>query len=205
MLFCCRVGLAALLACALLLAPGAGRAESLLVLGDSLSAAHNMERTEGWVHLLRLRMEQMGWQVHNASISGETTSGGLARLPGLIEQHRPQVCIIELGANDGLRGMPLGDIRSRLASIVALCADGGEVLLMAVELPPNYGALYTRAFAAIYPKIARREGAVLVPFVDDIAGNPALMQADGLHPNAAAQSMIMGAVWERLQPLLDRG
>lgn len=191
------------LAAALVLGAGAGRAESLLVLGDSLSAAHRMERAEGWVHLLRLRMEPMGWQVHNASISGETTAGGLARLPGLIAQHRPRVCIVELGANDGLSGMPLGELGARLAAIIALCAEGGEVLLMAVELPPNYGALYTGAFAAIYPQIARREGAVLVPFVDDIAGNPALMQDDGLHPNAAAQGMILDAVWERLQPLLE--
>jgi acyl-CoA thioesterase I len=189
----------------------AERSPVLLVMGDSLSAAYNIPADSGWVSLLEQRLQQQGlnhqgqpWQVVNASVSGETTSGGLTRLPALLRQHQPRIVLLELGANDGLRGQPIPRIRDNLQQMVQLSrAEGAEVLLIGILLPPNYGPRYTSQFAAIYPELARTQRLPLVPFLlDGVADQPHLMQQDGLHPTAEAQHRLLDNVWPHLQPLL---
>jgi len=180
----------------------------VLVLGDSLSAAYNMDVQHGWVALLqqRLKQQDLPYHVVNASISGDTTAGGLARLPRLLAEHRPQVVIVELGGNDGLRGLPPEETRRNLSAIVARSrAAGAKVLLLGVQLPPNYGTRFNERFQRVYRDVAAEHDVPLVPFVlEGVATDPALMQPDGIHPNAAAQPRILENVWPPLARLLAR-
>jgi acyl-CoA thioesterase-1 len=180
----------------------------ILVYGDSLSAAHGIAVDKGWVSLLasRLQQEGYGFRVVNASISGETTTGGAARLPHALATHQPSVVIIELGANDGLRGLPLPTTRANLDSMLSLAAtEHRAVLLVGMRMPPNYGERYTQGFAALYPELARAHHAALVPFLlQGVAEKPALMQADGLHPNERGQPVLLDNVWPVLRPLLHK-
>jgi len=198
--------------CGLLaLLPTAHAAEppKLLVLGDSLSAEYGLTRGSGWVALLtqRLATHKPPYAVVNASISGETTAGGRARLAALLKTHTPRVVVIALGSNDALRGLPLADTRAHLTAMVAACrAAGARVLLVGNQVPPNYGQRYTTDFAAAFSDVARAEQAALVPFmlagVADAKDPTALFQADRLHPTAAAQPQILSTVWQGLAPLL---
>ena len=201
-----------LLLAASLLAPGLARAEGtgrglVLVLGDSLSAEHNIPAGSGWVSLLERRMAKelrSPPRVVNASISGETTAGGLARLPALLQKHRPSVLVVELGGNDALRGLAPAQLRGNLERMLALAGEAGaEVLLLGIDIPPNYGPAYRDRLRRSYVELAERHGAGLVPFfLEGVALQPGLMQADGLHPTAAAQPRLLENVWPALQPLL---
>lgn len=181
-------------------------AATLLVLGDSLSAAYGIPREQGWVSLLDQRLQQQGYKVSvvNASISGETTQGGLSRLPALLEQHQPDIVVLELGANDGLRGTFPPVIRSNLDRLTQLSQQqGAQVLVLGMQLPPNYGPAYTRQFAAVFDTVATTRDTALVPFfMERVALAPEFMQSDGLHPNAAGQPHLLDTVWPALKPLL---
>lgn len=181
-------------------------AGTILVVGDSISAGLGLDTSRAWVALLdaRLREEDVGHRVVNASISGDTTTGGLMRLPALLERHRPQLVVIELGGNDGLRGQPLALMRNNLQGMVkASQAAGARVLLLGMQLPPNYGERYTRAFAEVFADVARAQDTALVPFfLDGVGGVPGMMQGDGIHPNEAAQVRLLDNVWPVLKPLL---
>lgn len=194
--------------CFLLWGVAAEAAQAILVFGDSLSAAYGMSRESGWVALLeqRIRREKPGYRVINASISGETTSGGRYRIEQALAEHRPSVVILELGANDGLRGLPLDATRANLDAIIAACRNRqARVLLVGMRLPPNYGTAYAGKFQAIYEQAARRHKVSLLPFLlEGFADRAELFQADGLHPTAAAQPLIMERVWVSLQPLLAK-
>lgn len=180
---------------------------TLLVLGDSLSAAYGMEVSESWPSLLQERLEAEGlaYEVFNSSIAGETTQGGLARLPRLLEKQRPAIVLIELGGNDGLRGLPLEVTRSNLASMIDQSrAIGAEIILSEIRIPPNYGRTYTEKFNGLFHELAEQDGVTLLPFLlQDIALEPGMMLPDGIHPTAAAQPVILDVVWEELEPLLD--
>jgi acyl-CoA thioesterase-1 len=203
-----------LLACVLpwqahALAAEAAQKPTLLVLGDSLSAEYGLARGSGWVALLgeRLAKRPRPWQVVNGSISGDTTAGGRSRLPALLKQHRPKVVIIELGGNDALRGLPLASTRDNLDQMVRQAqAQGAKVLVAGMQVPPNYGAAYTRDFAAVFSDVAREHKAALVPFLlKDVADRPdadAWFQADRIHPLAKAHPILLDNVWPVLQPLL---
>lgn len=188
------------------LALAAPAPKNILLLGDSLSAAHNIPLSTGWPSLLQPRLREMraAWSLINASISGETTAGGLSRLPALLTKYHPAVVMIELGANDGLRGLPLSEIRQNLARLVDLSqASGAQVLLLGIELPVNYGPQYRDGLRAIYAQLAQQHHAGLVPFLlEGIALDPKLMQDDGLHPTAAAQARVLDNVWRPLSGLL---
>jgi acyl-CoA thioesterase-1 len=181
---------------------------TILVFGDSLSAALGLRAEQGWVELLarRLQSQGYGYEVVNASVSGETTSGGLQRLPRALELHRPAIVILELGANDGLRGLPVEEMRTNLAKMVQLAQAGGaQVLLVGIRIPPNYGPRYGDQFFASYAALAQRSQLPLVPFLlQDVALNPALMQEDGMHPNAAGEPTVLENVWPHLKPLLNK-
>jgi acyl-CoA thioesterase-1 len=183
-------------------------APTIVVLGDSLSAAYGIRVEQGWVALLQARLHAKGYghRVVNASSSGETTGGALARLPRTLATHRPAIVIVELGANDGLRGLPIADVRANLESIVRLSQQAGaRILLVGMRIPPNYGPVYTRQFHDLYGELARRQGLAYVPFLlDQVALDDGLMQEDGLHPTAAAQPKLLAEVWPRLEPLLGR-
>ena len=191
---------------ALAAAPKTAATRTILVLGDSLSAAHNIAANQGWVHLLEVRLGKMEppWRVVNASISGETTLSGRHHLPALLETYKPDVLVLELGGNDGLRGLPLAALRDNLAAMIELAQKHkAKVLLVGIELPVNYGPRYRDGLRAIYAELARERHAALVPFLlDGIALDPALMQDDGLHPVAAAEPRVLDNVWKALQPLL---
>lgn len=178
------------------------------MLGDSLSAEYGIARGSGWVTLLdeRLKQEKIAAQVVNTSISGETTSGGNARLPSLLAQHRPDIVVIELGGNDGLRGLPLAATEANLQSmIVAAKKNKARVLLVGMRLPPNYGRDYTEKFFGMYAKLARAHQVALAPFLlEGIADQTQLMQADRIHPQAAAQPVMLDNVWPHLKPLLKK-
>ena len=180
---------------------------TLLVLGDSLSAAHNIPQNQGWVSLLATQLAQANppWTVVNASVSGETSSGGLSRLPHLLQQHPPQWVMLELGANDGLRGLPLKYTRANLQKMIQLSqASGAKVILIGIMLPPNYGSAYRDPFALMYRELAEQNQLPLVPFLlEGVASDPGLMQPDGLHPNAASQSKVLDNVWRVVAPLLN--
>ena len=190
----------------LLMAGYANASPSILVLGDSLSAGYGIDPRRGWVQLLRERLEQDGYdyRVLNASISGDTTRGGWERLPKELEQHRPSLLILELRANDGLRGFPIPEIRTNLEQIVNLArVSGAKVLLLGMRLPPNYGRKYAERFAELFPQFAQEKGLSLVPFfLDGVSERPDLMQEDRLHPNESAQSRLLENIWPQLQPLL---
>jgi acyl-CoA thioesterase-1 len=186
--------------------PLAASARTLLVLGDSLSAAFGINTDKGWVELLRTRLadEPQPWELVNASLSGETTAGGLTRLPALLQQHAPELVIIELGSNDGLRGLGFGQMRGNLARMIELVKDaGGEAVLVGGMLPPNYGAAYADAFHDQFRQIAASHEVSLVPFLlVGVAQDRKLMQADGYHPTAEAQPRLLENVWPVLAPLL---
>lgn len=181
---------------------------TLLVYGDSLSAAYGLRVDQGWVALLQKRLDEQGYgyRVVNASVSGETTSGGKARLERALAQHQPEIVVLELGANDGLRGLPVATAKGNLEAMVAsIRTSGARLLLLGIEMPPNYGVQYARSFSAVYGDIAKAQQLPLVPFLlDGVALDPALMQADGLHPNAAGQPRVLENVWPSLQKLLRR-
>lgn len=193
----------------LMLAGGALHAQTpvLMVLGDSLSAAYGIPTERGWVSLLAQRLERAGYRhrVVNASVSGDTSGGALARLEATLERHRPSVVVVELGGNDGLRGLPVAELRQNLAAIVSsLQSRGAEVLLVPMRLPPNYGAAYLERFEAVYEEVAAGTGVSLSPFIlEDVAEHPELMQADGIHPAEAAQTRMLDNLWPALQALLD--
>lgn len=180
---------------------------TLLIVGDSLSAAYGVQTDEAWVALLRARLHSEGladWEVVNASISGETTDGGLRRLPRLLEQNNPDVVVIELGGNDGLRGFPPGVIEKNLARMIEQVQDAGaRPLLVGMQIPPNYGERYTQAFAGIFPKLADQYDTALVEFfLDGIYDQEGMMQGDGIHPSAAAQGQLLANIWPQLKSLL---
>lgn len=188
-----------------LTAQGASAA-TLLVLGDSISAGFGLDTRLGWVNLLQQRLNQQGldYQVVNASISGDTSAGGLARLPPLLTEHQPALVVVELGGNDGLRGQPPAQLQQNLAAIIAQSqASGARVLLLGMQLPPNYGARYNQLFRQVYTQLASSENVALVPFfLEGVGGVPMLMQGDGIHPTAAAQPRLLENLWPQLQPLL---
>ena len=187
----------------------AARAESpvILVLGDSLSAGYGIPVEKGWVSLLQRRLVERGfpYRVVNASISGDTTSGGLSRLPAALELHRPAIVVLELGANDGLRGQPPMAMSRNLSQMIERSQQAGaRVLLAEMRIPPNYGPLYAQKFQATFGELAKHYAIPLIPFLlDGVAGNPALLQDDGLHPRAEAQPRILDNVWAVLEPALQ--
>jgi acyl-CoA thioesterase-1 len=191
---------------------GAGAAQAaapepvVLVMGDSLSAAYGIPATQGWVARLQQRLGQQGYphRVVNASVSGETSAGGLARLPTLLQRHRPALVLIELGANDGLRGLPVAQVSANLARMLALVRQAkARALLFEMRMPPNYGPAYAERFQRAYAELAQAERVPLVPFfLATIALDPAQFLDDGLHPSALAQPRLLEAVWPTLQPLL---
>ena len=184
----------------------ASQSNVILVYGDSLSAGYGIRVEQGWVSLLQQKIlqEGYGFRVVNASVSGETTAGGLSRLPHVLSVQQPRIALLELGANDGLRGLPLTQTQANLDQMIAqLQAHGIAVLLLGVRLPPNYGERYTREFAAMYDQLASAHKIALLPFLlERVALTPGLMQDDGLHPNAQAQPLLLENVWPRLLPLL---
>ncbi len=186
--------------------PALAKTPALVVIGDSLSAGYGMRAEQGWVHLLseRLRERAAPYQVVNASISGDTSRGGSARLGILLKKFDISVAIVELGGNDGLRGIDLAQTRKHLGDIITrLQAAGAKVLLLGMQIPPNLGPRYTTAFKELYPALARTHTTALVPFfLTDVAAHGDLMQSDGIHPTAAAQPQLLDNVWPYLQPLL---
>ena len=192
----------------MVLCGSAARAESpvILVLGDSLSAGYGIPVEKGWVSLLQRRLVERGfpYRVVNASISGDTTSGGLSRLPAALELHRPAIVVLELGANDGLRGQPPMAMSRNLSRMIEQSQQAGaRVLLAEMRIPPNYGPLYAQKFQATFGELAQHYAIPLIPFLlDGVAGNPALIQDDGLHPRAEAQPQILDNVWAVLEPTL---
>ena len=180
--------------------------QTLLVMGDSLSAAYNLPSEQGWVALTAARMKTSHpqWRVVNASVSGETTSGGLSRLPAALKQHKPKLVIIELGANDALRGLPLDLSRRNLQNMIrAAKAYGSRVLLIGMQMPPNYGKAYTDGFAATYSSLAKQEKTKLLPFLlEPIALDRSYFLPDQVHPNAKGQIKLRDHVWPTLKPLL---
>jgi acyl-CoA thioesterase I len=180
--------------------------QTILVLGDSLSASYGLAQERGWVNLLqqRLQQEKQAYRVVNASISGETTSGGLYRINALLTQHRPKIVILELGANDGLRGLSIESTRNNLESMIQRAKkSGAKILLLGMRIPPNYGLTYTEQFHRLYEVLAKKYHIQRQPFfLAPIAGQREYFQADGLHPTAAAQPLLLNAVWTDLAPML---
>lgn len=189
----------------LLLSQGAA-AGTVLIVGDSISAAFGLDTRLGWVSLLEQRLQKEGFtdKVVNASVSGDTSAGGQARLPALLAEYKPQLVILGLGGNDGLRGQQPAQLQQNLASMIQQSQKAGaKVLLLGMRIPPNYGARYTQAFEAVYSNLAEQENVPLVPFfLEGVGGIPELMQADGLHPAVAAQGKLLENVWPTLKPLL---
>ena len=191
-----------------LLCSGVCHAATILVFGDSLSAGFGLRVDEAWPSLLQKRLKDQGFShaVVNASASGETTAGGLTRLPAALSQHKPAIVVIELGANDGLRGLPLDPMQGNLAEMARLAKKAGaQVVLVGMRLPPNYGPAYTEKFQSSFSTVAKNEGAVLVPFLfEGLSLSPKLFQADGLHPTAAAQPQLLDNVWPAVKTQLKR-
>ncbi len=181
----------------------------LLILGDSLSAGFGMDSDQSWVHLLKSRLHDRGYafRILNSSISGDTTQGGRTRLPRLLDRYQPRIVIIELGANDGLRGINPDITRSNMSSMIADSQSGGAIVLLAgIRLPPNYGAAYIEQFESIYADLARKFNTLLVPFfMDGVVFEPGLLQADGIHPNEKGQPVLLDNVWQVLEPALMDG
>jgi acyl-CoA thioesterase I len=194
----------------LIVASASAQAEApvILVFGDSISAGYGLPLEQGWVELLRTRLKAQGYgyQVVNASVSGETTAGGLARLPRALELHHPSIVILELGGNDGLRGLPIAQMRTNLTQMTSSStAAGAKVLLLGMRMPPNYGPEYTKQFAMVFSDLATEKKISLVPFLlTDIALSPALLQADDIHPNAQGQPILLDNVWPTLKLLLHK-
>jgi acyl-CoA thioesterase-1 len=190
-------------------APAPGSApRTLLVVGDSLSAEYGLARGTGWVPLLARRLSEQypDYQVVNASISGDTTSGGVSRLPALLQRHHPAIVVLELGPNDALRGLSLKMTEQNLRDMARQARQAGaRVLIVGMQIPPNYGRDYAQRFAAVFPAVAKAEQAGLVPFLmDGMATDRALFQADGIHPNEQAQPLLLDNVWAALQPILKK-
>jgi acyl-CoA thioesterase-1 len=199
--------LAALLALTIVCPPAAhGAEQTIVVVGDSLSSGYGIAAEQSWVAMLedRLQAEGYGYRIVNASIAGDTSAGGLARLPRLLAAHDPELVVIELGGNDGLRGQPVATLRDNLAKMIELAKQSGaDVVLAGIQIPPNYGTTYTQALAAVYPELAERFDAPLIEFIlEDVALRRDLMQPDGIHPNAAGQKVVFDNVWRVLGPLL---
>jgi len=191
---------------ALLLITQQAAAQTLLVVGDSISAGLGLDTSQGWVNLLDKRLKEQGfdYRVVNASISGDTTAGGLARLPALLSEQKPALVVIELGGNDGLRGMAPAQLQQNLNAMVQQSRQAGaKVVLLGMRLPPNYGQRYTDAFAQVFQSVANEQKIALVPFfLDGVGGVQDMMQADGIHPAVAAQPRLLDNVWPTLKPLL---
>lgn len=183
------------------------RAQSLVVLGDSLSAAYGLSASEGWVHRLQSTLAENypQYKVVNASISGATTDAGLQRLPRLLDDHQPDILVLQLGANDGLQGKPVLRTRQNLQKLIDIGKQSGaDVVLLGIRLPPNLGSRYTEPFFAMYADLAKKNGLALVPFLlDGVAGNSALMQNDGLHPRAEARDRIFDNIWPTLETVIQ--
>ncbi len=177
------------------------------MVGDSLSAAYGLPAEQGWVSLLQQRIDDkgLGWQIHNASISGDTSGGGLSRLPTLLEAHQPQLVIIALGSNDGLRALSLTSLHSNLEQMITLAqAQGATVLLPGMAIPPNYGPRYSERFAAIYPELREAHGLPEAPILlEQVVLDHELMLADNLHPNATGQVLLFETMWPTIKPLLQ--
>jgi acyl-CoA thioesterase-1 len=192
----------------MLLASGAPAAaeRSILILGDSISSAYGISPQRGWVALLaeRLKRERLDYIVANASISGDTTAGGASRLPRALEQHKPAVVVLELGGNDGLRGLPVAEMKRNLSAMIEQSRKAGaRVVLVGIQIPPNYGPDYTQKFDAVFRELAKQHGTALVPFLmQDFADKPDLFQPDRIHPTEAAQPLMLERVWKALRPLL---
>jgi acyl-CoA thioesterase I len=197
------------LCAALAFAPTRARADQpvILVFGDSLSAGYGLPSGSGWVHLLqqRLQRDKYNYRVVNASISGETTVGGRNRLADALEQYRPRIVILELGANDGLRGQSVQTMQDNLAHLVQVSqAAGAKVVLVGMQIPPNYGPDYTKKFRAAFATVARQTGAALVPFLmEGFADRREMFQPDGVHPTVEAQQTMLNNIWPKLRPLLS--
>ncbi|WP_250657778.1 arylesterase [Alkalimarinus coralli] len=183
-----------------------GANNTIVVLGDSISAAYGVPTEKGWVSLFenRLKQENKSYNVINASISGETTDGGVKRLPEIIRRHNPSILLIELGGNDGLRGFPLNIIKANLQTLIDQAKENNITpVLIAMRIPPNYGRRYTSGFFDIFTTVAEENNVSLVPFLlEDIALKPGLMQSDGIHPTESAQPILLDHIWETLTPLL---
>jgi acyl-CoA thioesterase-1 len=190
----------------LFVSAGASAAQTIVVVGDSLSSGYGLNAGQSWVAMLRERLasEAYGYDVVNASIAGDTSAGGLARLPRLLAEHSPKVVVIELGGNDGLRGQPVDTLRSNLAKMIELSQQrGARVLLAGMQIPPNLGPAYTQAFAAVYPELSMRYHVALVHFLlAGVALHPELMQSDGIHANAEGQKIVFENVWRVLPAVL---
>lgn len=185
---------------------GFSQAQSILIVGDSISAGFGINAEEGWVPLLeeKLEVENYQYSVINASISGDTTTNGLTRLPNLLEKYQPEITIIELGGNDGLRATPPARIAENLSMMIGQAQKANsKVLLVGIQLPPNYGDAYLERFLAIYPDLGEKHDVTVLPsIVEKVGGNQELMQSDGIHPNSAGQPLMLDAIWEKLEPLL---
>lgn len=181
-------------------------AGTLLVVGDSISAGFGLDSRLGWVSLLQQRLKDEGYadQVVNASISGDTSAGGQARLPALLVAHKPSLVVLELGGNDGLRGLPPQQLQQNLASMIDQAREvGAKVVLLGMRLPPNYGVRYTSAFAQVYERLSTQKQVPLVPFfLDGVGGVSQMMQADGIHPTVGAQPRLLENAWPAIKPLL---
>jgi len=187
--------------------PLSASANTILIVGDSLSAAYGMPVEQGWVSLLqqRLATDYDAYTIVNASISGDTTANALNRLPQALTRHQPAIVVLELGGNDGLRGLSTAEMKGNLAAMIQTVRQhDAEVLLIGVQLPPNYGPRFTQQFHAVYHELAQEYGLALVPsLVDGVGTRTDLMQADGIHPNSKAQPLIVTRVWQQLRPLID--
>ncbi|GAA5234753.1 arylesterase [Verticiella sediminum] len=185
---------------------GSDEGARILVVGDSLSAEYGLPRGAGWVSLLAQRIEStaLGYEVVNASISGDTTAGGLGRLPALLTEHRPAIVVLELGGNDALRGLDLAVTEHNLSEMARLSREAGaQVLVLGMQIPPNYGRAYATRFASVFESVAQAQQAELVPFfLEGIATDPAMFQADRIHPATVAQPIMLDNVWPALEPLL---
>ncbi|KEQ12386.1 hypothetical protein GZ77_17770 [Endozoicomonas montiporae] len=181
--------------------------KTILVYGDSLSAAYGLEIQQGWVSLLQEKLDQTksDWKVVNLSISGETTAGGLSRLPAALKEHRPELMLLQLGANDGMRGTPLTSVSNNLEQMIQQAqTEDVDVLLFEMMIPPNYGPVYTRKFTRIFHDLGKEYTVSVVPFfLDGVAGHPKLNQPDGIHPVAKAQPMIFNNVWPHIKTAME--
>jgi acyl-CoA thioesterase-1 len=188
--------------------PAFATTPKILIYGDSLSAAYGIPQQQGWAALLKekLAQEKLTYEVINASISGETTDSGLTRLASTLKQVKPSFIILELGANDGLRGLPINHMRDNLNAMIQLCKKSGiKVLLIGMRIPPNYGVKYTEAFSQTYVQLATQHKLALVPFMlQSVAARPELIQSDGLHPNTLGQAIILENIWPELRTLLKK-
>lgn len=183
-------------------------AQTILVFGDSLSAAYGLEKNLGWVELLAQRVQKEGYayQVVNASISGETSAGGLSRINNSLKLHKPDIVVVELGANDGLRGLPVAALKDNLSQMIHIARQqSAQVVLVGIQIPPNYGLKYAKGFSSTFDQLAKEFNTSYVPFLlAKVAGNRQLNQNDGIHPTAAAQPILLNNVWPHLKPLLKK-